>query len=656
MSEIRKVVLYKHGVGYFERVARVIGSQDVSLTFKAQEMNDVLKSLTVFDLGGGTVSSVSYDNQKPTTRLIEESALAIDPRGGAGTLLGTVRGASIRVVSGGRTVTGQVVGLEDGLVPSSGAPVPGRILTIFDDEGGLHSFPLHEIGSVSFLDEHLKKELRHLFTALLSATKKDAKTLKLFARGERERELSISYVVECPVWKTSYRIALAADDKEPPFLQGWALVDNPQDEDWTDVELSLVSGLPISFTHDLYSPRYLKRREVVVATESAAGPVVAEAAMMDRAAIRQESREFMAFSSPAPSAARGAMAPPPPVRAQAMAASQNVEVMTQAVGELFEYRVERPVTVLRNQSALVPIVGSSFEGQRKLLYNKQYRATNPLMIIDLKNTTGLTLEGGPLTVFEGEVYAGEAMLDTLAPDEERMVPYAVDLSVDVKVEAHQATRVTMETLKGGIWCQRRATYQTTVYRFSNKSDKAKLLILEHPVSTGVRVRTPDPVSESHSFWRFAIELGPKCSTEFPVTLRSHEESKLEIRNGEPSWVASILLNAKASTKFKQVAQKLLALGAELHELLQQEDTRTKRVKEIAQEQERLRNNLVSLDVGPDGARLRARYLGLLEAQEDELQALATRSKELSQTRHDLEQEAQNLIDSLDFEELYETGE
>lgn len=177
MSVITKVVLYKHGVGYFEREASVSGNAEVRLGFKAEEMNDVLKSLTVFDSSGGTVSSVSYDNQKPISRLLEESSLNIPSDGGGTALLGSIRGASVMVSAGNRMVTGQVVGVEERSVQVSGGVATISRLTIFGDSGALHGFDLQEISQVRFLDEHLKGELKHLFETLLSATKRDSKNL-----------------------------------------------------------------------------------------------------------------------------------------------------------------------------------------------------------------------------------------------------------------------------------------------------------------------------------------------------------------------------------------------------------------------------------------------------------------------------------------------
>lgn len=671
MSEITRVVLYKHGVGYFERQASVNGNDEVKLGFKAEEMNDVLKSLTVFDSAGGTVSSVSYDNQKPIARMLEESSLSIPSHGGGAALLGAIRGASVMVSAGSRMVAGQVVGVEERQVQTGGGVATVARLTIFDEGGALHGFDLHEISNVRYLDEHLKSELKFVFETLLQATKRDTKHLKLFARGEGERTLSISYVVECPIWKTSYRMAVSSDSEEQPYLQGWALVDNPQDEDWKEVTLSLVSGLPISFTHDLYSPRYLRRTEIEVERESAAGPVMTEGAMMAKSRalggsgvfgnmhLDDESDDLFGASAPEPMAdysmmsMPAPMAPPSPSRAQMMSTSQKVETVAQSVGQLFEYKIDQPVTVLRNQSALVPIVGSEFEGKRKILYNRANREENPFAIIDFRNTTGLTLEGGPLTVYEDEVYAGEAMLDTLGPDEERMIPYAVDLAVEVKAEEQSDETVIMETFASNIWTQRMARYNTTTYQVSNKSDKIKQLILEHPIEAGKRINTPEPISESRSYWRFAVTLPPRATTEFPVKVRVEDHQSHSLLNGDANWVLAILHASRSSAAMSGFLEKVGQIAKESSAVSNKENANRQKISQIESAQARLRQNLGALGQSHDEARLRSRYVEQLEQQEDELARLLTEQADLQVQRADQMARLRKLVGELSFEQVFE---
>jgi len=280
----------------------------------------------------------------------------------------------------------------------------------------------------------LRRDLDYYLKTQLSAKKKDARTFTFFARGQGERTVRLSYTLGAPVWKATYRIILG-EEGSPPMIQGWAVVDNMQDEDWEGVQLSLIAGLPVSFVHDLYTPRYIRRPEVRVAETT--GAAAAGGGRGDDCWTLQW-REAMPMAAPAAAPFVGGAAPQAlmrmegtPQMAKRMLSSMPTQVRERKVGDLFEYAIEHPVTIKRNQSALVPIVLRAFEGRPVLLYNKATRAENPMRCVEFKNTTGLTLEGGPVTVLESGSYVGEAMLETTKPDEQRLVPYAVELGVSV---------------------------------------------------------------------------------------------------------------------------------------------------------------------------------------------------------------------------------
>jgi hypothetical protein len=279
MSEplpIRRVVLFKHGVGYFEREGSVAGDVSVDLAFKAAEMNDVLKSLTVLDLGGGHVSSISYESTLPTEKRLEDVALRLPEGNGLSGLLEQVKGARVAVIAGSERVEGVVAGIETRWRKVGDDSLHEHQLVLLVGGASLRAFDLHELKTLELLDESVRKDLQHLLDILIGAKKKDLKRLTIFAKGEGSRSVLASYVVETPVWKTSYRVILGEPGTR---IQGWALVDNTQDEDWDDVGLTLVAGLPISFVHDLYSPRHRRRPRVEVQEEEAYAPPVLEQAV-----------------------------------------------------------------------------------------------------------------------------------------------------------------------------------------------------------------------------------------------------------------------------------------------------------------------------------------------------------------------------------------
>jgi hypothetical protein len=451
---IRRVVLYKHGVGYFERRGKVSGSEALHLDFKARDMNDVLKSMTVLDLSGGSVSAVSYDSTKPLEQLLQEATIRIPDTGSLTALLGQIKGARVRVRVGGKeSVEGVIVGLESLPVVEGKASVVRPFLALLIG-ASLRTFDILEIAELEFLDDAVRKDLEFYLATVLSSYKKDSKRMSILTAGEGERELFVSYVLEAPVWKTSYRILL--EEKDKPLLQGWALVDNTGDEDWVDVDLALIAGLPVSFIHDLYSPRYMRRPIVEVRTEAAAAPVIPEEAFGASAQLYEEAGE---------SDAEG-YAPPPATSAPASRA-RSVPSGGRMKGGLMREVVEKSVEV----KTLTKEVGDLFE--------------YPMACIELKNTTGLTLEGGPVTVMEADTYVGEAMLDTMKPEDKRFVLYAVELSCAMTVEdSTESGPVFRSVVNRGTLVVEHYLLRRTKYVVRNKAKRPATLFLEHPRGLG----------------------------------------------------------------------------------------------------------------------------------------------------------------------------
>jgi hypothetical protein len=160
-------------------------------------------------------------------------------------------------------VEGHLLGVDHRQREMPSAVVEVVLVSLLGDDGQVRSFELHDLASIQVLDEAVRRDLDPFLRIQLSAKLKDARRFAIAAQGEGRRTLRLGYTVEVPVWKATYRLVLG-EESRPPMIQGWAIVNNTQDEDWEDVQLSLVSGLPVSFVHDLDTPRYIKRPEVTV--------------------------------------------------------------------------------------------------------------------------------------------------------------------------------------------------------------------------------------------------------------------------------------------------------------------------------------------------------------------------------------------------------
>ncbi|MBW1869718.1 MAG: hypothetical protein JRI73_10620 [Deltaproteobacteria bacterium] len=476
---LKKVALFKSGVGYFELRASVEAGKGIELHFKREQMNDLLKSLTILDLSGGQVghaTSVVYDSTKTAKQQLSDYAFDLRKGDGLPQVLKQLQGSKIELIIGshaeGVAITGTIVGVETRITMENQIKIPRFYLSIMDSNGQLRSFDTNEISGVKFLDQRLNQDIKRYLTILFQKHRKDEKTVLITPTGEGRQELLISYVTEVPVWKATYRIIIPEGKKGvKPFLQGWAIIDNVTGKDWKNVQLSLISGLPISFIQNLYDPQFKKRPLVKLEQDAPVAPVVPEAGM--------RADRMVAAAAP--------MAKPKQRRMKSFVAEREMKdrsleganlyermrqlkaaTITSDKGEMFEYRIDHPVTIARNRSALVPIVATEIKGQAVDLYNEKIRAKNPLAAIRLKNTTGLTLEGGPLTVFQGGSYAGDALVKTFKPDEKRYITYAVDLGLHVNTKmGTKSEQVDRVIINRGVIRMRRGIIETKTYNLED---------------------------------------------------------------------------------------------------------------------------------------------------------------------------------------------
>ncbi|MFY0583624.1 hypothetical protein ACN28S_63355 [Cystobacter fuscus] len=437
------------------------------------------------------------------------------------------------------------------------------------------------------------------------------------------------------------------------MLQGWAVVDNTGDEDWEQVELTLMAGLPVSFVHDLYNPRYLRRPVVEVLTEAAVAPVIPEegfGAAREMAAEPDAVVAPMAASAPAPAPMMRAMSTGGMARREAHERSAAVQTVTKEVGELFEYRVQHPVTVRRNQSALVPILHRPFEGRRVLLYNRATREKNPLACLELRNTTGLTLEGGPVTVTEGDTYVGEAMLDTMKPEDRRLVPYAVELGFVVSVEDRsEEGPVRRAMVSHGVLTVEFVMMRRTHYHLRNKAKRAQILFLEHPRTEGWRldqVGAPDETTDH--YWRFTRGLAAGGTETFTVTESSGRQRTYLLANTGLDEVSFFLSSGFIDERVARSLREIISLRERVARRSEEVRQRTEERAQLFKDQERIRANIESLKSGTPQRELVARFVTKLNEQEDRLEGIARELERLAQEQREAQEEVNRQIQRLAF--------
>ncbi|MFX1255923.1 MAG: hypothetical protein ACFFCZ_30230 [Promethearchaeota archaeon] len=628
MLPVKRVVLYKHGVGYFERRGNVQDNEILTLSLKVEEMQDVLKSLTILDLSGyGQITSVSYDSTKPIEKLLEDVNISIPDQQSLTSLLGQAKGAPIRLTVGNETLTGIILGVETVQKKMQDYVLQAPHLVVMDPAGEVKMFDLLDIRAIAFEEETLQKDIRFYLSTVLSSKKKDKKNLAIFTHGEGIRDLLMSYVVEAPVWKTTYRIVLSKDQK-PAFLQGWGIVDNTSDEDWIDVDLALVSGLPVSFIHDLYTPRYKKRPTVAIQEEEAMAPTEIEEAMYDRfgegmAQTKMPGKHGRAMGRSGVQYFAAPASTPVSETTTVDGAFRDTiatQTITKEMGDLFQYQIAMPVTIKRNQSALVPIVQEDTESKRVLLFNEKMGRKNPMACLELKNTTQLTLEGGPMLVMEENEYVGEAMLPTIKSDEKRLIPFAVELGcvIDSKFDS-KSDAVHLIVAQKGVLTTYYTQRRLRTYMINNKSKKEHILYIEHPREQEWELfDTPNPEEITSSFWRFQLTI-PPGPTKFIVQEKRRLSSGINIRNITRQSFEVFIKQKYFPEEIIKLVDQIIGKNEQISQLETEISTKENEIKNIFEDQQRIRENLKAFGDSAEERKLKERFITKLNTQEDFLE-------------------------------------
>ena len=642
---VKQVVLYKHGVGFFVREGKLAAGESARLDFTAAEMNDVLKSLTIEERGGGKVTGLRYDPMDPLSHKLAEFPFDIGNDGLPG-MMDRLRGAHIELKFGNETLAGVIVNART--VPGGDKAPTRDQLNLLLDSGDMRTLDLNAASGIRFSDPKLQSQFRDYLAAIAAARSKDKRSVYIDSTDAKERDVTASYMVPSPVWKSSYRLIFG---EKAPLLEGWAIVDNTTSEDWSKVQLSLVSGRPISFVSQLYAPKYVERPTAELADDAAARPVVHSGAY-DEA--------LKAAPAPPPGgrggrAVGGLAAAPMSMNAQLqeprreVAPSSIVNSATgQELGDLFEYRIAQPVTIRQNESAMLPFMQQGIEGRKLLIYS-DHSSQHPTNAAELTNTTGKTLDGGPITVYDGGAYSGEALVETLKAGEKRLISYAVDLGTRI-TEAFGGKQATVREVHAtrGMLTTRYAAEETRTYTIRNVDKKAKTLIIEHPLRQGYTLLSQKPKEKTPTAYRFEVALAPDSSQEFVVNEeRVYEQSTL-VTNLSPDVLVSYIQNRTLSAAARQQLERAAAqkrLIAENDRALQ--DTEAQ-IRTLTQDEDRIRQNIQSLNTVSGQQQQVQNYARQLDTHEQQLATLRDKQAELQKKKTALQGDLDKQIEALTF--------
>ncbi|MBA3354310.1 MAG: hypothetical protein H0U23_18110 [Blastocatellia bacterium] len=666
---IRRVILYSNGVAYIERRGLVNGNAEVNLSFKQSQVDDVLKSMVVLDLNQGKIGAVSYNSSAPASARTAEIPFSVDAKsgedgGGISEVLSQMQGARVLVSSTKGTAVGSILTVEKrARHPEKDKPATNaHFLVIASESGEISSFDLADVRSVKLLDEGTKRDLNEFANATASTRRRDAKTITVTSEGIGNREMVVSYTISAPIWKTTYRVVL--DDEGQPFFQGWAIVDNVSDEDWQNVQLSLVSGSPVSFIQNLQKPLYRYRPIIPIPDDLNLDPQVYDA---ESGSGEGSGSSYGTGSGSGSGNGDGAGSATVDVTSglgnNFMSVQTTVSdalvngqggIQTAAtgneLGDLFEYRIANPVTVSRNRSALIPIVQTKMEGERVSIYNEAARTDRPMGGMMLTNTTPLTFEGGSMTILDRDAYAGEALMERLKPKEQRLISYALDLGTRISSETVGDQRpAQLIKVVDGVFQVHYFKAEKKTYRLANQTDREKVIYVEHPIRKGWAVsdETQKPDIVTDKYYRFRITLPPFAKAELPVVERQGLMDSYALYNITRDQLELFVTRRYVDETMRARLEKLINLRSQINlssvKLKDFEDE----VARIGADQQRLRENIESLTKTAEAKSLIARYIAKAGEQETRIEEMEKERKTIIADKERLERELASEI--RDFE-------
>ena len=762
---VKRVVLYKNGVGYFEHTARVHGDQELGIDFTTGQLNDVLKSLTVVDLGDGRISGVRYNSIAPLGERLKALRLPFGEQISRSDFLTALRGARVEVRSKGETAVGRLLSVEqEDRTTDSGTTYHVTDFSVLTDLGEMKNFELGPAVSVRLAERELNDEVGRYLNLVGSSRARDLRRMTISATGSGDRDIFVSYISEVPVWKSTYRIIFTDKPGDKPLLQGWAIVDNTIGEDWKDVQLSLIAGAPQSFIQDISQPLYARRPVVPLPQSAMLTPQTHEAtveeaespiAVAENAAPPPPAKAMRSYgvvggvpggvpggqmggvigglvsSGPAGtlqgmiSDPTGATVPGATVtvrnpqtgfsqsggtdsngqyrlsvpagsydvtvgasgfsvytaktyvgvaratdlnaslqvgsvseRVEVSAAAANLSPEAEAakIGDYFEYNLKQKITIGKDQSALVPILQSHIEAEKVTLWSPQDDEDSehvPLRAIWIKNTSGQVLDSGSFNILESDTFAGEGVLESIHPDERRLLSYASDTAVHVKHEDESTDRpYSRVKIAKGLMVLTREQRQKTKFEIRNADKTPRVVVVELPAENGwtLTKETPKPEESTASLHRFRVPVEAGKTAQLTVEAVHPEETQYALTNLDSNLVAILGRQQRLTPALRQTFDQILAQRIKVGGFDQQMMLRRQETDRITSDQSRIRENMKALKGTTEEKALIQRYTGELNAQEDRLAAIRRELEDLQKNRDQASAELERMVMAIDIDE------
>ncbi|HMV76291.1 MAG TPA: hypothetical protein PK453_01135 [Leptospiraceae bacterium] len=586
MSEfpIRSIAVYKHGIGFFSRRAK-FENEEIRLKFRKEIMDDILKSFTVIEHGEGKVLGVDFDTSETKEDKLKNTSVILEEGASLLHLLQSLRGKKVKLhLQDNRMLTGILMGSDETKDEENWGTT--RISVIQEGTKKIGIVQIGEVTELEILDSSSSSDLEYFLNVSGAQETHCNITVRL---TKSAHDLEVSYIAPAPLWTVNYRFVASKENKS--LLQGWSIFHNSLEEDLNQVRLSFITGMPISFIYELYNSFTPGRPHVREEERNVPAPITfapppkrAEKKMREAEMAGDYPQEEMDDESSDDFA---------DLSLPTLNSSVEVNTESRERDEAFQYTVSNPVSVERGKSAMVPILSGNPEFRKEYIYNENKYKTHPSAVIRMKNTTGLTLEKGPIMILDEEGYSGEGMLDFTPKDAEAMIAYAIDMSVKVtRKNVTERTETAMNLKDRYITKEIYYTFKSE-YTVENKDSKPKTVFIEYQRGASnlslIEPNTPDETTPD--YYRFKVELPASSEKVLKIVERQESQEKYDIFNFSADTVRMFFNFAKPSEKAKEVLLKIAERYSEIDGLkLKMEDLR-KEKEGISRRQNDVRKNI-----------------------------------------------------------------
>jgi hypothetical protein len=652
---VRRVVLYKNGVGYVERSGDVGSQGSVTLSFRVEEMTDVLKSLSV-SASNGSVERVRFSTDQSLEEKLKAFPFRIGPGESMASLLDSLRGERIEASRGSERISGTILSAQS--FPATDQSPAREVVTLIEDTSSINSYEIASLGQLRFVSPKLQQQVAEYLRIVAEARNQERRSISIDLTRSGNTNLSARYMTPMPVWKSSYRMIFGKEGK--PTLEGWAVVDNTSGEDWNGISLSLISGKPVSFLTNIYPPVNVDRPFVPLPGIGSTAPVTYESDMRVQAA--------MAPPPPAPAAraesfarksVAGGIASNLAIGEVAESVAMADEARQSAIssvatgieaGALFAYYFPDRVNVRKSESVMLPFLQKPVSAQQLLIFTERQPVTNhPMLAFEMTNDSGLTLDGGPVTVFDGGEYAGEALFETTKEGEKRLMSYGIDLGTSLRTEPSSGTRTVQEiSMQRGILSVKSKQRSTIKFTASNADSRAKTLIVERLIRPNYEVVSPANPEKTSTANRFRVQIPASGNASLEVVEEYPFHESLQVSNLGEDRILVFTRNQALPAAARQALERILAKKREIADNLREINNVQIRINSLNTQMERVRRNMDSLNrIRGQEAQVQklAAELGTLQTDAAEREAEIERLRERDAT---LQQELASMIESTQF--------